>query len=68
VVAGVCAKCKKNVGNEWVLALPGPYHCLLHIDCYQFFNYNHAWPHEHPAQAYYHRRRFSSPGLLEQSQ
>lgn len=70
VVAGRCAKCGKPVGEEFVLALPAPYHCLIHAECVAFFNFlSRQWPHPMPAAAYVkRRRRQSSPPLLDMSQ
>lgn len=68
VVAGrPCLVCRAPIlGEEWVLALPAPYHCLVHKDCAPFFNYNGMWPHPYPAQAYIKAaRRRSTPPLIE---
>lgn len=68
VVAGrPCPVCQLPIaGEEWVMALPAPYHCLVHKDCSPFFSYNGVWPHPLPAAAYVKAaRRRSSPPLIE---
>jgi hypothetical protein len=69
VVAGVCAQCGHGFGQEWALALPAPYHALLHKKCVAFFGFGGEWPHPNPAIAYdKRRRRNSTPPLLEGSE
>ncbi len=71
VVAPECAQCgKRPKGSQFMLALPKPYHCLLHEECIAFFDFSGAWPHRLPAHFYVtrNRRRSAPPGLLEQSQ
>ncbi len=70
VVAPLCAKCGEPPrATEFMLALPKPYHCLLHVECVNFFNFNQQWPHPFPAHYYTKRgRRRSSPPALTESQ
>jgi len=68
VVAGRCAACAKPIGDpQFVLALPSPYHCLLHLECKDFFQFNRAWPHPRPAHAYINRRRRARSANLTES-
>jgi hypothetical protein len=53
VVHADCFVCKCKLGDEIVLALGSPFHCLLHEKCAPHFDYEtRRWPHHRPMVAY----------------
>ena len=48
-----CQHCKQPVmANTAAYALDAPYSCVVHHNCWPYFNYNGQWPYAFPQQAY----------------